>query len=237
MKIGKEKVQKHILNDNLAVLYKKLLFKHPGLKVSMGTFKRYRQCNVLPVSYGRRNVCLCQRHQNFALRLVSLKAVGITQSPGEFLKEVTQQHVCEQIDAIETTTVKFRTWKQVTIPFKEKHIKRTTLVDQEETKEEFKANFLGELILFRKHHERVLVQHENFAKLKEVITASEATVQLDFAENYVCSFQNEVSGAYYSKVQVTVHPLVAHYKSDEGTLQQKTVVVLSDETSHKAATV
>ena len=36
---------------------------------------------------------------------------------------------------------------------------------------------------------------------------------------------------------MTIHPAVSHYRNEDGTKQHKSVVVLSDETSHKASTV
>ena len=62
-------------------------------------------------------------------------------------------------------------------------------------------------------------------------------MQVDFAENYVCHCLEEISSAYYSKEQVTVHPAVIHYKGVNGELKHKSLLVLSDEMAHTVATV
>ena len=62
-------------------------------------------------------------------------------------------------------------------------------------------------------------------------------MQVDFAENYVCHYLEEISSAYYSKEQVTVHPAVIHYKGVNGELKHKSLLVLSDEMAHTVATV
>ena len=120
---------------------------------------------------------------------------------------------------------------------KGKPVKRTTLFDEVESKEVFHKNFLDYFYIFKAHHDRVITQYEQFLILKRKLTQVEATCQIDFAENYVCSFSQEITSAYYSKVQVTIHPAVFHFKAPDGTLQHKSVVVVSDETSHKAQTV
>lgn len=80
----------------------------------------------------------------------------------------------------------------------------------------------------KNHTDRFHTQYETVAILKEALTQRECAVHVDFAENYVCHFFEEVSSAYYSKEQVTVHPSVVYYKADHGDLQHKSLVVLSD---------
>ena len=120
---------------------------------------------------------------------------------------------------------------------KGKPVKRTTLFDEGESKEVFHNNFLDNFGIFKAHHDRVITQYRQFLILKRQLTQVEATCQIDFSENYICSFSQEITSAFYSKVQVTIHPAVFHFKAPYGTLQHKSVVVVSDETSHKAQTV
>ena len=47
---------------------------------------------------------------------------------------------------------------------------------------------------------------------------------MDFAENYKCSFQNEVQSAYFDQNMVTIHPMVYYYKKQLGT--EETVVTM-----------
>lgn len=236
VKVKGRLLQKHILNDSLSILYEKYLLEYPDKRIGLATFKKLRPKNIVCVGYAKREVCLCQRHQNMALRLVPLRSMGISQSPSEVVQKYTVDEINQKIDEIQEE-VHFRAWKQVTTTFKDKDVKRTTLIDQTESRDEFKTNFHAELLLFKEHDDRVITQYKNFTELKRNLTPAEATVQIDFAENYVCKFQQEVSGAYYSKVQVTVHPVVLHFKTPEGKLAHKSVVILSEETAHKATTI
>ena len=63
-------------------------------------------------------------------------------------------------------------------------------------------------------------QYELISLLKERLPQDHVIVQIDFAENYVCNYKDEVAAAYFSKVQVTIHPAVFHYRNEDGTLQQ-----------------
>lgn len=60
-------------------------------------------------------------------------------------------------------------------------------------------------------------------------------ITLDFAENYLCKFQNEVQSAHWSYRQVTVHPCVFFYRCQEEECY-KTItdymIFLSDDLSH-----
>ena len=133
--------------------------------------------------------------------------------------------------------MKLHQWKVVTEELKAKPVNRTTLVEVTEQREDFISNFKLDLVKFRSHHERVLNQYHHIGLLKSNLAHDQVTMQMDFAENYVCSLRDEVAAAYFSKVQVTVHPAVIYYRVADSSLQHRSVVVLSNETSHKATTV
>lgn len=63
--------------------------------------------------------------------------------------------------------------------------------------------------------------------LKEVENGAVVCV-LDFAENYTCSNQGEVQNAYYSRNSVTLHTIVATYKSDDEIICDSVVFVSGD---------
>ena len=163
---------------------------------------------------------------------------GVPQSATNFLELYqTKESLESELAKRPNEDVQFRMWKQTTQMHKGKSVKRTTLFDEVESKEVFHKNFLDYFDIFKAHHDRVITQYEQFLILKRQLSLVEATCQIDFAENYVCSFSQEITSAYYSEVQVTIHPAVFHFKAPDGTLQHKSVLVVSDETSHKAQTV
>lgn len=61
------------------------------------------------------------------------------------------------------------------------------------------------------------------------------TAQMDYSENWAIKYNEEVSAAYFSKDQVTVHPIVVHYK-DSDAVQTKTFIAVS-KNPHAAPTV
>ena len=184
-----------------------------------------------------------QTHQNVALCLRVLRSQGVQQSPDRSIKKETSEFLAVKIDTLSNDTVTFQVRKQVeeagphVLMYKDTIIKKPTLVEETVPKSKSKEDFLESLDSFIQHSERVRTQYDNLAILKETLTKTECTVQVDFAENYVCHYLEEINNAYYSKEQLTVHPAVIHYKGVNGELKHKSLVVLSDEMAHTVATV
>ena len=59
---------------------------------------------------------------------------------------------------------------------------------------------------------------------------------MDFAEDYKCRSQNEVRFAYWSQIQVTIHPVVMYYKKNRK-LKYRSFVFVSNESRHDARIV
>ena len=75
--LGKEKKQKRILNDYMKNLHEKYLAEFSQRKISLAMFCRFRPAYLLLVNFASRNVCLCSRHQNLALKLKALKSIQV----------------------------------------------------------------------------------------------------------------------------------------------------------------
>ena len=60
-------------------------------------------------------------------------------------------------------------------------------------------------------------------------------VYLDYAENWLVKYKREIAELYYNNKRVTVFPFVAYYMQGENVVH-KAFAILSDETSHQAAT-
>lgn len=80
-------------------------------------------------------------------------------------------------------------------------------------------------------------QYQEIKRLKENLPRNHLIVEMDFAENYSCKSVEEIQSAYWNQTGVTLHPVVAYYRSEEGKLQHKSFVVVSDELSHSSTTV
>ena len=59
---------------------------------------------------------------------------------------------------------------------------------------------------------------------------------MDFSENWSIQYNREIQAAYFSKDQVTLHPVVVHWRKDDKLVHQSMIFV-SDETSHGASSV
>ena len=70
-KVQEKKKQKRILNDYMKNLYEKYLAEFPERKISLAMFCHFRPAYLL-VNFASRNICLCSRHQNLALKLKAL---------------------------------------------------------------------------------------------------------------------------------------------------------------------
>ena len=247
VKVEGKTEQKYILNDTLKNLHAKFLQENPTKKICLAKFCKMRPKNIVPVQYAKRKVCLCQKHQNMALKLRALRLMGAVDFPlrPDDLKDMTREKAREILDAMDLNeSVTFKEWRRTEVKYKDKTIKKTVLREVTEDKETFINAFLKEMVEFKEHSRRVTTQYEQIRLLKQNLPSSHVTIQIDFAENYVCNYLEEVQSAYYSKQQVTVHPAVMHYKEPGNStsedilpLTHKSFVLVSDETTHTAGTV
>lgn len=60
------------------------------------------------------------------------------------------------------------------------------------------------------HLFRARWQQSQFSDAKDVMPPRSAVMVIDFAQNYACSFQDEVQSAHWSQNQVTIHSMVAY---------------------------
>ena len=78
LKCKSEKLQVRVLSDYLYNLHTKFRSEFPDIKISLTTFSSCRQKNVKLVHFSSRKTCLCQKHQNMALKIKVLKQLNIT---------------------------------------------------------------------------------------------------------------------------------------------------------------
>ncbi|GFO25988.1 churchill [Plakobranchus ocellatus] len=55
---------------------------------------------------------------------------------------------------------------------------------------------------------------------------------MDFAENRKAMYQSGVKSAHFAKTQITLHPIVAFYKGDDGQLLRHSLMYISDNIQH-----
>ena len=109
------------------------------------------------------------------------------------------------------------------------------------TRQELACDLLEEIVL----QINALTSHSFIAKAqaaylsgqKESLTRGTAVVLLDFAENYSFVVQDAVQGYYWDNSQATLHPLVAYYRKEDGSLGTISFCVVSDCLKHDATAV
>ena len=60
---------------------------------------------------------------------------------------------------------------------------------------------------------------------------------MDFAENWCCQYQDEVSVCYYNNKQINIHPRVVHHKDDDNNIVHHSYVGVTDDTAYTAPTI
>lgn len=234
-----ETKQTRVLNDYLYNLHLKFKAENPGVKTSLTTFSSYRPRYVKLVQYSARKTCLCQKHQNIALKIKGLKTIGVitTENPDQMIKQYSDEEIVGKIQNCSAETIKFSQWKRKEVEHKGRLTKRMLITQEDMPKHEFLGNFKKELIEFRNHTSRVKSQFEQIQRLKEKLPPTHAICQMDFAENYSCGHADEIQTAYFDKCSVTLHPVVLYMRNLEYQLVHESFIYVSDTQSHNTGTV
>ena len=238
-KSGNSKIQTRVLSDYMYNLHLKFKAEYPRIKISLTTFTSYRPSYIKLVHFSSRRTCLCQKHQNMALKVKALKIIGAvnTNNPDSLTTQNTDAEIIQCINECNTETIKYSEWKRKEVEHKGRISKRMQIETVEKSKTEFVKMFEQDLINFRRHTERVKCQYEQIKLLKESLPENHVMCQMDFAENYSCSHADEVQSAYFDKGSVTLHPVVTYYKDSDNILQHTSRVYISDTAAHTSGTV
>ncbi|VDI22192.1 Hypothetical predicted protein [Mytilus galloprovincialis] len=228
-------VQKRILNDNMAFLHLKYKTETSS-NVSFSRFCTMRPKNIGLTRYLSRNKCLCQKHQNMALALKSMKKAGasVPLNPDEFIRKLRTTPANTFLSSLVDEEVVFSQWKKVDMPDGRK---KTVIVDQTLKKEDFNSIMNKQICEFSQHVQRVKAQYAAISTLKENLPPGHILVQMDFAENFACSSADEVQSAYWNGTAVTLHPVVVYFKENSDTLKHKNFVYVSDDLGHNFGAV
>lgn len=141
MKVGTELRQKRVLCDYLHNLHPKFLLENTDMKISRTVFSRLCPRNILTANFASRTTCLCSRHQNMALKIRTLRNVGIQcpKTPDAFIRENCDDDIRKMIDGKES--IKFMVWMKVQTNDKF----RWKMVEKEMRTNDFVEMFLKEV--------------------------------------------------------------------------------------------
>ena len=103
---------------------------------------------------------------------------------------------------------------------------------------DFVHNLFNSLVNKLKLHDFIARQQSNYLKEKKSsLLHGEYILIMDFSENYSMVTQNEIQAAHFSKVQATIHPIVAYYKTQNENLECLSWVAISDHLKHDTVAV
>jgi hypothetical protein len=227
-------LQRYTLSDTMSNLFTKFQEEYPECKLSFATFCRQRPAYMKLIQWAQRRQCLCVYHENTSLKLKALKK---SCSVNKFLQDNTQDGIKQMLEDLPDSTVYFKEWQKEEIPYEGNIMKKLRLKTVDMSKSDFIEKFLDECCDMRQHIYRVNTQFTELDHLKKNLQPfTEATCQLDYSENFPCVYQDEPSAAFYDRRQVTLMPMVIHFKDQDSNLRHKSFVGITSERTHSAPT-
>ena len=163
------------------------------------------------MDYGTKAFCLCLKHQNYTLKLRDLAGTGSPVVPDTLVKQMDLKALREKLSAAKLPAmIKFQEWRKIPVPYGDPEEKKTTNklrpVDDQLPRNEFVELVLAEYPSIREHVLRAIHQHREVRALRQRLTPQECTIQMDFAQNWMVSYHEEVQSAFYAKDAVTSPP-------------------------------
>ena len=136
----------------------------------------------------------------------------------------------------EVQSVSWKRWELVVEEVKTKNstktVKKRALVSKTGTVEELITELKEELRPFSEHLFIKDFQAHQLQELRQNLPQGSAMSILDFAENYVCRYQDEVQAAYWTQQSATIHPFVTYYRCSCNSVVTESIVVVSDNLTH-----
>ncbi|XP_063953816.1 uncharacterized protein LOC135153700 [Lytechinus pictus] len=234
-KAGSQKLQNRVLTDYLQNTHAKFCSDNPDVQVSLSKFCKLRPSHVKLTSLLSRATCLCTSHQNMAFKLKALRNLGldISLNPETAAKIVNADEMKQLLSQVDTEEVDFEAWMKVEV----NGMKKMRIDNVKKSRADFITLMQNEYISFLEHVGRVRAQYKAILELKDRLPQSEAIVQMDFAENFVCQSAQEIQSAYWNSTSTTLHPTVTYYRDEDGKLQHKSIVFVSDLGDHNSKAV
>ena len=240
----KAKVQKHVMIHTISDAYKMYQQQHPGRKVGLTTFKKFKPPQVRKISETNRRTCLCTSCCNVALKIDSLKKVmsaadvETVMCSKETLSALTLcsdpprlqclnrtcdacgtnavvDHFRPITDVHKDRLVTWHKWEYVTISKKDQIKRCISCVVRETSLEDLVTELASDMSQYSAHIYRASWQIQQMTECLNGLQHGEVMAVMDFAENYGCRYQNEVQSAYFDQVQVTLHPIMAYYMAPQ----------------------
>ena len=80
------------------------------------------------------------------------------------------------------------------------------------------------------------IQNEAYNDQKDGLAVGDLLVHVDFAKNYHDDQQNEIQSAYFDHQSFSLFTSCSYYKDDGNNLQQKSLVIVTENSDHNRVT-
>ena len=240
--------QKRLVLSNLKELHVAWKTAHPDQKVGFSSFAALRpKWCVLAGASGTHSVCVCKYHQNPKLMAASCLSYSVQDLMSKAVCSLEEERCmmgqCKECpgrqgvidflsnsdDLVDMEEVTYRQWVSVD---------RTKLVTILEPKDEFIENLAEKIVTLTRHSFTAKSQSAYMNNLKTNLKPTEEIIlQGDFAENFSYVVQDEIQSFHWENSQATLHPFVAYYRLEDGTLEHINICILSDCRDHTTVTV
>ena len=220
---------RHSLKDTLKNLHGKFLKEIKPEVISLTSFCNARPPYIKVIRHTNRKQCLCHRCANICLKAEAAKT--LPKSP-QSIAAMTDDAILQKLETL-PTSMKYMQWIKKPVQWKTKESKKMKLCDVSTTARTFRSNLMLEIEGFRQHVQTATTQYEQVRELKSNLEPlKEVTCQMDYSENWAGKYPEEITSVYFDNDQISLHPMVLHYKDEQGELQTKSYVGISPDTTH-----
>lgn len=133
-------------------------------------------------------------------------------------------------------SLSWQKWESINATYEGRSIKRLVRNTYTTTRLKAGEELISQLGSYATHCDNYFMQLNSYQQMIKSFSNHECVVVMDFAENFACQMQGEAQSAYYSRQQVTVHPMVVSIWTECGIIRDS-VVVVSDDLKHDAFAV
>lgn len=207
----KEKKTKMYLQMFIKEAYYMYKQKYPDDKIGLTKFTELRPRNVLLMSETPSDQCRCIIHDNFLLKLKSIKKqiewnhflcndeMNSICWSGKCLKCGQGQLLDSYLEPSDNDTqVIWQCWEKTEIDGK----RSLTKVIHEHSRSVLKNAIINDFSLYRNHVFNKRVQQQEFNDDKQ--KANEWILQTDFAMSYTCEYQDEIQSALWARKSILI---------------------------------
>lgn len=247
----KVKKQKRHLTMTLAEVFQLFKEKYPESGIKKSKFFDFRPAEVLLAGDTPQNVCVCLYHANMCLLLESLHrecpeiplysregflnncvcdledmscvmSSCLKCKDGALIDELFPQHLEND------SKIKWSSWEKSDSGYITKVVKEGTVGDALDILKRQLPKFIWHAFVKDK-------QAKAYQRDKEdanLLGSKTCLLQMDFAENYTCTYQDEIQSAHWRQKQVTLYTIMAYHRGEK-----LAMVIASDVLDHDKRTV